>query len=782
MNESKESTAVRECLKDMQGLSDAEVQQRIANGRVNHAESHTTKTAGQIIRSNVFTYFNLIFAVIALLLITVGSWKSLTFLPVVIANMVIGIVQQLRAKRTLDKLSLLDVTEYTVIRNGKEIKVPSESLVQDDVILLTAGQQIPADGVLVSGELSANESLLTGEQDEIEKKPGSELRSGSFVASGNGYGKLLRVGSESFAAKLTAKAKMLNDKPAEMVRDIERIIKIAGILIIPVGLGLFYQAFWINGETVRNAVVSSVGAVIGMIPEGMYLLATMALAMSAARLAGKQVLLHDMKSIETLARVDVLCVDKTGTITTGDMTVCETILPEERNDLQKAEQLLAGYASTITDSNITMKAIRRYCHDAEPLQVLTMKPFSSKTKYSEIQTAEHVYRLGAPEYLLSKEEQSMSKALLEERMKRGERVLALIEDGKAVLFVCLKNEIRPAAINTFRYFAERGVQVKVISGDNPLTVSRVADEAGIEHAEHYVDATKLTTQAQMDDAVSRYTVFGRVRPEQKKEIVEALHRQNRKVAMTGDGVNDILAMKEADCSIAMGDGSDAARQAAQVVLLDSDFSHMVDIVGEGRRDVNNITRSATLFLYKNIFSLLLAAFSIINSFTYPLNPSQVSLISFFNIGAPAFLLTLEDNQQKQENSFLKNTLLRAMPAALTSFFSIAFLVIFGQLFSIPSTEISTASTYLLSLVGFMILAKITKPLNWYHVCVFILCALGVIGVCATGFREIFSLQTISVKAAALCGVFAVAEFSIMNWMDLLFEQFQKVPQFHRKKQ
>lgn len=777
----------------IKGLTDREVESRITAGKVNAVETHTSKSVGQIIKSNVFTYFNLIFAIISVLLIAVGSIESLTFLPVILANMVLGIIQQLYAKRTLDKLSLLDVTEYTVIRNGKEVKVPSDRLVQDDIILLESGQQIPADGILVKGELSANESLLTGEQDEITKKRGDELRSGSFVVSGKAYGKLVRVGNESFASQLTQKAKQMNDKPAEMIRDIERIIRIAGILIIPVGLGLLYQAVWLNGETIKEGVVSSVGAVIGMIPEGMYLLATVSLTMSAARLATKKVLLHDMKSIETLARVDVLCADKTGTITTGEMSVSALMtLPSKKagrlSDSSEETQLLRSYAATVPDSNITMKAIRDYCGDTAMLPAVKVTPFSSRTKYSEIQTKEHILRLGAPEYLLNEEDRKDAEVMLDMCMERGERVLALTEDGHAVLFVCLRNEIRDTAKDTFRYFADRGVEVKVISGDNPVTVSRVAMEAGIANSDHYVDATALTTQAMIEDAVTRYTVFGRVKPEQKKDIVTALHKQGKKVAMTGDGVNDILAMKEADCSIAMGEGSDAARQAAQVVLLDSDFSHMENIVGEGRRDVNNITRSATLFLYKNIFSLLLAVFSIINSFKYPLNPSQVSLISFFNIGAPAFLLTLEDNQQKQENGFLKNTVLRAMPAALTSFFTIALLVLFGYLFDIKSSDISTASTYLLSLTGFMILAKITKPVNWYHVCVFILCAVGVFLACTTEFRTIFSISDISVKAAALCGIFAIAEFTIMNWIGAIFRFFgrprkqkEKKPKREKKK-
>ncbi|MEE8826542.1 MAG: HAD-IC family P-type ATPase [Eubacteriales bacterium] len=766
----------------MRGLTDAEVQERVAQGKTNQIEDHSSQSVSQIIKSNVFTYFNLIFAVIAAMLIAVGAFKGLTFLPVIIANMLIGIAQQLYAKRVLDKLSLLDVTDYTALREGREEKISSGDLVQDDIVLLESGQQIPADGIVVAGGISVNESLLTGEQDEIAKKEGAELRSGSFVVSGRAWMRLMRVGSESYASQLTQKAKQVNEKPADMVRDIERIIRIFGIAIIPVGALLLYQSIGVNGTGLQKAVTSMAGALTGMIPEGMYLLATVALAMSAARLAGKQVLLHDMKSIETLARVDVLCVDKTGTITTGEMSVSAVVAPardgEEPSPLAKeseAGQLLARYAGTVPDSNSTMRAVRAWSGTGASIPAEEVKPFSSKTKYSQVRTKEHVYCFGAPEYLLGEEELDAEKPFLEQRLEKGERVLALTEDGKAVLFICLKDQIRETAKDTFHYFHDRGVEIKVISGDNPRTVSRIAAAAGIDHADKYVDATSLTTPEMIDEAVRDYTVFGRVKPEQKKEIVEALHRSGRKAAMTGDGVNDILAMKEADCSIAMGAGSDAARQAAQVVLMDSDFSHMQNIVAEGRRDVNNITRSATLFLYKNIFSLLLAVFSIINSFTYPLDSSQVSLISLFNIGIPAFLLTLEDNQQKEEDGFLKNTMLRALPAALTSFFTIAALMQFGLLFDIPSKDISTASTYLLSLIGFMILADITKPLNWYHVAVFIVCAIGVILACTTGFKTLFSIDDISVRAAALCVVFAIAEFTIMRWLTELIAFLRRSP-------
>lgn len=766
-----QSGAVNEA--PLTGLTQAEVEARKAAGKSNRVEDNSTMTVKGILISNIFTYFNGIFALLTILLISVGAWRNLTFLPVIIANTVIGIVQQLRAKSVLDKLSLLDVSEYTVIRGGVETKIPSDDLVEGDFILLTSGQQIPADGEVISGELAANESLLTGESDEITKVPGSELKSGSFVVSGNAVARLLRVGAESYASRLTAQAKETKESQAEMIRDIERVILVCGILIIPVGIALVVQAFFFNHEPIEVAISSMVGAVIGMIPEGMYLLATIALTLSAARLALKKVLLHDMRSIETLARVDVLCVDKTGTITTEQMNVDEIF--DEFDDPNV--QLLADYIHCVPDNNSTMQALRDYVKtagvsDSKSFIATAVTPFTSKLKYSEVETADHTYRLGAPEYLLSEEEVAEQRESIELRTREGKRVIALTCDGEAVLFVALTNEIRESAVDTFAYFKRRGVEVKVISGDNPVTVSQVATQAGIANADQYCDATTLESRSDILSAVQKYTVFGRVKPEQKREMVIALKALGKKVAMTGDGVNDILAMKKADCSIAMGGGSDAARQAAQVVLLDSDFSHMEQIVSEGRRDVNNITRSATLFLYKNIFSLLLAIFAIVNSFTYPLQPNQVSLISLFNIGMPAFLLALEPNEGKQEGRFILRTLKRALPASLTSFFSIAALVLFGQLFEISSEDISTASTYLLAVVGFMILWQISHPFNWYHAAVYAACIIGLL-FSASQLKFIFALNSISLKAAALCAIFAIAEISVMRGMILFVDWMAK---------
>lgn len=759
------------------GLTSQEVYKQTQAGNINYIPDTSDKTVKEIVRENIFTYFNAIFAAIAVLVIIAGSFRSLTFLPVVIANTVIGIFQQLKAKKILDKLSLLDKSTYTVIRNGQAENCSSDVLVLGDLVLIKSGQQIPADGYVEDGFALVNESLLTGEADEVEKRQGSELKSGSFVVAGSCYMTLTSVGENSYAAKLMSEAKKVHDKKSEMINDIESIIKIAGILIIPIGIFLFVQSI-INGNSFSESIVSMVGAVIGMIPEGMYLLTTGALALSAIRLGKRHVLLHDMRSIETLARVDVLCVDKTGTITRNEMTVEEVFSPADisNEDFNKYTNILNRYINTMDDTNLTMTALKEYFTGTDKLDAVSTSAFSSRTKYSSVKTKNHEYRLGAPEILLSEDDLNANRLLLEQRTGCGQRVLAFvaIEDDKStpLIFISLENEVRENSREIFNYFAEQGVDIKVISGDNPMTVSTVAQKAGIKHSEFYIDATTLSSKEDIFHAVKRYTVFGRVKPEQKKQIVEALQEQKLKVAMTGDGINDILAMKEADCSIAMGTGSDAAREASQVVLMDSDFSHLKEIVAEGRRDINNITRSSTLFLYKNMFSLFLAVFSIINSFTYPLQPSQVSLVSMFNIGIPSFFLALERNEAKQHGRFIVQTIIRALPAAITSFVSIAALVVFSKLFNLPEDGIGTASTYLLSIVGFIILYELCIPQNKYRVSVFVLCIAGFLG-CSTCLYSLFAIEDLSLQYAALCIVFAIAEITIMRWLTKVMEFFRQ---------
>lgn len=780
------------------GLTDEEVRQRVEEGLTNRADISTDKTTKEIVISNVFTYFNLIFLVITILLIMVGSFRNLTFLPIIIGNTVIGIVQEIRAKKTLEKMSLLNAPHADVIRNGSVKQISTEELVKDDVILLTAGKQICADAVVISGNIQVNESLLTGEADEVEKTEGSTLMSGSFVVSGECYARLEKVGNESYISKLSLEAKSMGGKEqSEMIRSINLIVKWVGIVIIPIGLILFWQSHFVNGESITKSVTSTVAAIIGMIPEGLYLLTTVALALSTMKLARKKVLLHDMKSIETLARVDVLCVDKTGTITEPDMKLKEIFLCKNSGadgtqtalTLDELKSLILDYANASVDNNATMLALKAYAADALTNNTsalhrtaVSQQAFSSSLKYGSVTFSDGTYLLGAPEFIMHEDFARIEEEIIPYADK-GDRVLLFARyDGENVEngidgsvtplgFVALANPIRENAVKTFEYFKSQGVAIKVISGDNPRTVSRIAIQAGIESAESFVDAATLDTEDKIADAVNKYTVFGRVTPKQKKQLVKALQAKGHTVAMTGDGVNDILAMKDADCSVAMASGSEAAAQAAQVVLLDSDFAHMPDVVYEGRRVVNNIQRSASLFLVKNIFSLLLSLFSVILMVTYPLEPAQVSLISMFTIGVPGFLLALEQNKDRIKGHFITNVMLKALPGGLTDVIAVGALVVCGEVFCISDASIGTIATLVLSVVGFMILFKISEPLNGMKYAVIIG---NIAGLVFSGFflKKLFALTDLSNICILLMIVFGFAAESLFRNLTLLVEKLR----------
>ena len=780
------------------GLTDEEVRQRVEEGFTNRTDISTDKTTKEIVISNVFTYFNLIFLVITILLIMVGSFRNLTFLPIIIGNTVIGIVQEIRAKKTLEKMSLLNAPHADVIRNGSVKQVSTEELVKDDVILLTAGKQICADAVVISGNIQVNESLLTGEADEVEKTEGSTLMSGSFVVSGECYARLEKVGNESYISKLSLEAKSMGGKEqSEMIRSINLIVKWVGIVIIPIGLILFWQSHFVNGESITKSVTSTVAAIIGMIPEGLYLLTTVALALSTMKLARKKVLLHDMKSIETLARVDVLCVDKTGTITEPDMKLKEIFLCKNSGadgtqtalTLDELKSLILDYANASVDNNATMLALKAYAAEALTNNTsalhrtaVSQQAFSSSLKYGSVTFSDGTYLLGAPEFIMHEDFARIEEEIIPYADK-GDRVLLFARyDGENVEngingsvtplgFVALANPIRENAVKTFEYFKSQGVAIKVISGDNPRTVSRIAIQAGIESAESFVDAATLDTEDKIADAVNKYTVFGRVTPKQKKQLVKALQAKGHTVAMTGDGVNDILAMKDADCSVAMASGSEAAAHAAQVVLLDSDFAHMPDVVYEGRRVVNNIQRSASLFLVKNIFSLLLSLFSVILMVTYPLEPAQVSLISMFTIGVPGFLLALEQNKDRIKGHFITNVMLKALPGGLTDVIAVGALVVCGEVFCISDASIGTIATLVLSVVGFMILFKISEPLNGMKYAVIIG---NIAGLVFSGFflKKLFALTDLSNICILLMIVFGFAAESLFRNLTLLVEKMR----------
>lgn len=817
------------------GLTSKEVSSRVRSGQVNKPVDTGMKSNKDIIRENLLTYFNIIFLVLAVMVCAVGSFRSLTFLPVIIGNALIGIIQEIRARDTLAKMNLLSAPHTIVVRDGERKKIMSEELVADDLAIFSSGDQIPADAIVIGGSVRVNESLLTGEADEIEKVQGDRLLSGSFIVSGKCKAIIDKVGKDSYISKLTLEAKaQKTQEQSEMIRSINTLIKWVGIVIIPIGAILFYQSFFITKDTLRESVVSMVAAVIGMIPEGLYLLTTIALAVSTMRLAKQKVLLHDMRSIETLARVDVLCVDKTGTITENTMSVSDIIPVDagvvdtdsdggEKADEEKVSDVDAGNATQagkvveaseesagttelkvkdgfnnsellnrlgrfcqdMTADNITMQALQQYFGDKKykGTKPVAMTSFSSEVKYCSITYDDGAYVLGAPDALL-KSDYDRYADMLTGYQKKGYRVLVFgiydgVVDGKPLGdtftpygFITLTNPIRKQAKKTFQYFDRQGVAVKVISGDNPETVSEVAKNAGIKNAESYVDARTLKNSGDIALAARKYTVFGRVTPKQKQQLVKAIKSQGHTVAMTGDGVNDILALRDADCSVAMASGSDAAAQAAQVVLMDSDFAHMPSVVMEGRRVVNNIQRSASLFLVKNIFSLLMSLLSAVLLITYPLEPSQISLISMFNIGIPAFFLAMEANENRIEGKFLKNVFLKALPAGLTDTFAIGALVVCGKVFGLPAADIATAATMLLAIVGFMILTKISTPLNKYRIVVLAGNIVALI-ICATLFNNLFAINKMSSICVLLFLVFSFAAESLFRILSKIVEAVEK---------
>lgn len=767
---------------EFNGLTAAEVNARIEAGKINIADDSSDRTTGKIIRDNLLTYFNLIFLVITVLLCIAGAFRDLTFLPIIIGNILIGIVQELRAKKTLDKMKILNAGHAVVIRDGKRQKVTAEELVIDDLVWLSSGDAICADSVVVSGEITVNESMLTGEADGIVKKENEELLSGSFVVSGEGYARLTRVGNDSYISKLTNEAKALKKgEESEMIRSINMFVKVIGIIIIPMSVILFVQAFVFRNASFRTSITSMVASIIGLIPEGLYLLTTLALAVSMMKLAKDKVLLHDMKSIESLARVDVLCVDKTGTITKPEMTVTEIVSCDD-----SMNEVFTDYVMSSIDNNATAVALKKYLNDNNVMNgkrtASKVYPFNSTVKYGAMAFDGDYYVLGAPEFIIKTGFNNL-KDEISQYTTKGYRVIVLAKaesltkdgviDGEILPlgFVVLANEIRDNAVETFTYFKEQGVAIKVISGDNPATVSEVARQAGIENAEKYVDASTLTDNLMISEAIAKYTVFGRVTPKQKQQFVKALKMQGHTVAMTGDGVNDILALKDADCSVAMASGSEATAQAAQIVLLDSDFSRMPEIVLEGRRVVNNVQRSASLFLVKNIFSLLLTIFSTVLMISYPLMPSQVSLISMFTIGIPGFLLALEPNKSRIKGHFLGNVLLKALPAGLTDFFAVSALVICGHVFNIPSTDIATASTLLIAVVGFMIMIKISHPFNKFKYGILALNIFGLI-FCGLFLDSLFAMSDMSNICILLTIVFGFAAESMFRYITIFVEFIQ----------
>ena len=766
------------------GLDETAVRLRQKNGLMNLPVESPTKTEKQIVKENILTFFNLIFIVLAVCLALVGAFGDMLFLGIAVTNTAIGIFQEIRSKRTIDKLTLMSARRVPVIRGGVLTQVPSEQLVRDDIVEFASGDQICADAVVRVGRLQVNESLITGEEDAIFKHPGDTLLSGSFVVSGRCRAQLTQVGADSYASRLTLEAKKdVKVGNSEMMAALDKVIRVIGIAMIPLGVMLFWKQFHVLDLGLTASVKATVAALIGMIPEGLYLLTSVALAVSVLRLARKRVLTQDMNCIENLARVDVLCVDKTGTITQAVMEAGDPVLlPESGTDLREINTILSAIYSADQPDNDTGRAMaERFCQSTD-WTLETLIPFSSATKWTGAVFQEGSFLVGAPEFIMGARYEEIAQEV-SAWSQRGYRVLLLAAyDGvpepenlqKEVIYplalIPLTNRIRPEAPETFRYFTRQGVSVRVISGDNPVTVSEVARQAGIPDADLYVDASELQTDEAIAEAAEHYAVFGRVTPDQKRKLVKAMQRSGHTVAMTGDGVNDVLALKDADCGIAMASGSDAACQVAQLVLLDSDFSTMPEVVAEGRRVINNIQRAASLFFVKNIFSFLVSVISLFVDMPYPLMPLHLSVISGLTIGVPAFFLALEPNHERVKGKFITNVFLKALPGGLTNVLLVLLIEAFVYLFQFPTEQLYTMSAVMLAVVGLRVLYQTAQPIreikHWGLLLAMTLAEL----ICFTLLAPIFDFTAPTLESGLVLAVLLVVAFQVMRTVLNIFEQ------------
>ena len=764
----------------MTGLTNEQVQERIAEGKVNVNENPNTRTYKQIILENTLTFFNFLNIALLVLVLFVRSYKNSMFMGIIVINTVIGIIQEIRAKKTIDKLAILTESKTVVLREGKKWSISTEKLVLDDLIFLKTGDQVPADVKVLEGTVEVNESLLTGESDNLSKSQGDELFSGSFVTSGEACCQVIHVGKDNYASQITSEAKEFKRHNSELRNSLNAILKVISIIIVPLGAMLFYKQYMIVGDTLKDSVVNMVAAVLGMIPEGLVLLTSVALTLGSMVLATKKTLVQELYCIETLARVDTLCLDKTGTITEGTMKVedvqlydtaqttvvqhtakfdpetgepvqnvsalkpevtvsaekengqiqetvnSETVSQEERQKLQEIDHIMGNMMSVLRDQNATADALRKRFPSRNDLKLIHAIPFSSDRKYSgAVFEGRGTYLMGAAQFLFPEGNEELLEHC-SSYAQEGYRILVLAHSEQETkgterptgleplgLFL-ITDVIREEAPDTLAFFDSQGVDLKVISGDDPVTVSAIAKKAGLKNANHYIDATTIKTPEEMQRAVAECSVFGRVTPQQKKQMVQALQSQKHTVAMTGDGVNDVLALKEADCSIAMAAGSDAAKNIANVVLLDSNFGAMPHIVNQGRRVVNNIRSAASMFLIKTIFSVLLSLITIFFGDAYPFEPIQMSLISACAVGIPTFLLTQENNYNKIDHTFLRHVFMNAFPAAVTITGCVFTIMLICQDVYHSNVMLNTACVLVTGWNYMSALRTVYSPLNTYR--------------------------------------------------------------------
>ncbi len=759
----------------LKGLTSEEVAQRVEQGKVNVTSNIKTKSIQRIFYDNIVTLFNIVNIILFVSLLLVGSYKNMLFIGVVLFNTVIGIIQEIRSKKSVDKLTILSESKISVMRDGVLTLVSKEALVEDDVIVLSRGNQIPADCIVLEGICKVNESLLTGESDLIQKEEGDELLSGSFISAGTCYALVNRVGSESYAAKINSEAKYLKKNNSQILASFNFIIKLCSIIIFPIGALLFVSQYIIQGQSLQNTVIATVAALVGMIPGGMILLTSTVLAVSVIRLSQKKVLINEMYCIESLARVDVLCLDKTGTLTADKMNVHKIINLNTNDD--KIRTALSSIVAASDEINATLQAISDYTEGTAPVACKKFVAFSSETKWSG-GTFENgkTYIMGAAEFVFSDKEKYEEIYNKIQQISETVRILVLAssdeefradsqlpEDLHPMALILIKDQLRDNVNDTVNYFKEQGVTLKVISGDSVKTVKSIAMDTGIEGAENAVDMTTITTDEELKEAAESCNVFGRVTPAQKKKLVLALKEHGHSVAMTGDGVNDVLALKEADCSVAMASGSEAARNVSQIVLVDNDFAAMPHVVAEGRRTINNVERSSALYLVKTIYSIILAIFFICFSMAYPFEPIQLTLVSSFTVGIPSFVLALQPNKNIIKGNFTFNIIMRAVPAAICVIINIIATAIIGATDIIPisDAELSTISVYITALAGMLLIIRLSIPFNALRIAMIVFCTTGFI-IGSTFFGGLFGLTPLSFKALILLIIFSAATVVIFN--------------------
>ena len=768
--------------KQFHGLSSAEVEDRIRMDRTNHMNTSASKSVSDIVKEHSLTYFNFLNLFLAVLVALTGQFKNMTFMGVILINTAIGIVQELKVKKLIDQISVMTAARTRVIREGVTKEIDVSDVVIDDVILVESGEQVCADCRLLDATgIEVNESMLTGESRPVKKQAGEELMSGSYLVSGSGVAKVFHVGENNYAATLAKKAKIKKRASSQMQEIIKKIIKIDGVLLIPVGILLYLSQRGI-AETTSDAVVNTVAGVIGMIPEGLVLLTSVSFVLGVGRLARKKALVQEMEAIEALARVNVLCLDKTGTITTGKLDVVDVVPVQEEQSPEEITTIMGELTWAFDDVNSTQDALRKKFKKIGKWKAEEKIPFSSDRKYRAAFFEEHGgYALGAPEFLVPENTQLMER--VNQYSAEGMRVLLLasatlkaeemkLEEVKPLGLIIIEDQIRPEAKDTFAYFREQKVAIKVLSGDNPVTVSQIAGKAGLEGADKYLDARNLPEDfEELREVVEKYAVFGRVRPEQKQNIIKACQANGKVAGMVGDGVNDVLALKDADCGIAMAAGSDAAKQVAHIVLLDSNFASMTNIVGEGRTIISNIEKVSSLYLTKTIYSVLLCLIFIFWQKEYPFIPIQLSWISGVAIGVPSFLLTLEQNQNSISEGFLRHVMRVALPAALTMVGTLVLTEVLSPFWNGEDLLSSLYHLVLGGMVSLIVVYRVCMPMTRYHkvLCVGLTVIFAAGLVIAPGFLGIHRLDcwqsVFLIPMICMVCVLNQGLTHIFEWMD-----------------